>query len=325
MKNSTMTKWVASALMGAALVVAPQAVSADDAYPSKPVQLIVPYNPGGDTDLLGRLFASELEKTLGETVVVVNVAGASGSVATTKVKESDPDGYTMLFHHSGVLVSMLTGAIDFSYNDMTLLGSVGLSKGSIWVTGANSPYQDIGDVVKASKETPGSVKMGVNFGSQTHVHAVAFERAADVKLHMIDVGGIGEKIVAILGGHVDATEVQAGTVTSYLESGDMRVLGTTAGDRFEGMPDVKTFAEQGVDVAMPDRIFWVAMPAGVPQDVVDTMSKAIAEAGKSETLKAEYAKVKMTPYFLNAKETAEYLDAEYQFNDGYKEVFLSKK
>lgn len=293
-------------------------------YPSQPIQLIIPYNPGGDTDLLARIFASQLEKALDNTVVPVNVAGASGSIATTKVYQAAPDGYTMLFHHSGVLGSMLTKAIDFRFDDLTVLGSVGLSEGSIWVTAASSPYQNMEDLVKAAKANPGTVKNGINFGSQTHVHAAAFEEAAGVEMHNVDVGGIGEKIVSILGQHVDVSEVQVGAVQSYLDSGDMRALGTPAAQRFSGLPDVGTFQEQGIDVAMPDRLFWVALPPKASAEVVEKLKAALAELGKSEELATEYAKVQMTPRFLSAEETVKYLNDEYDFNSRYKEIFLSK-
>ncbi|WP_164738226.1 tripartite tricarboxylate transporter substrate binding protein [Frigidibacter oleivorans] len=315
-------KTIAAAAVPALGLLAGGAAMAQD-YPSKPIQMVIPYNPGGDTDLLGRIFASQLEAALGETVVPVNMAGASGSIATTHVYQAAPDGYTMLFHHSGVLGSMLTGAIDFSFDDLTVLGSVGLSEGSIWVTASSSPYEDMQDVVEAAKASPGTVKNGINFGSQTHVHAAAFEKAAGVEMHNIDVGGIGEKIVSILGQHVDVSEVQVGAVQSYLDSGDMRALGTPAAKRFDGLPDVATFAEQGIDVEMPDRLFWVALPPGAPDDVVETLKGALAELAGSEALKTEYAKVKMTPYFLSAEETVDYLNNEYEFNAQYKDIFLS--
>jgi tripartite-type tricarboxylate transporter receptor subunit TctC len=293
-------------------------------YPTQPIQLIIPYNPGGDTDLLARIFASQLEKALDNTVVPVNVAGASGSIATTKVYQAAPDGYTMLFHHSGVLGSMLTKAIDFRFDDLAVLGSVGLSEGSIWVTAASSPYQNMEDLVKAAKANPGTVKNGINFGSQTHVHAAAFEEAAGVEMHNVDVGGIGEKIVSILGQHVDVSEVQVGAVKSYLDSGDMRALGTPAAQRFSGLADVPTFEEQGIDVAMPDRLFWVALPPKAPADVIEKLKAALAEIGKSEELATEYAKVQMTPRFLSAEDTVKYLNDEYEFNSRYEDVFLSK-
>jgi len=322
MRMTTMKTLALAAIPALGLFTAQSTVAQD--YPTQPIQLIIPYNPGGDTDLLARIFASQLEKALDNTVVPVNVAGASGSIATTKVYQAAPDGYTMLFHHSGVLGSMLTKAIDFRFDDLAVLGSVGLSEGSIWVTAASSPYQNMEDLVKAAKANPGTVKNGINFGSQTHVHAAAFEEAAGVEMHNVDVGGIGEKIVSILGQHVDVSEVQVGAVKSYLDSGDMRALGTPAAQRFSGLADVPTFEEQGIDVAMPDRLFWVALPPKAPADVIEKLKAALAEIGKSEELATEYAKVQMTPRFLSAEDTVKYLNDEYEFNSRYEDVFLSK-
>lgn len=323
MKLTALKTLALAAIPALGLFTAGSAVAQE--YPSEPIQLVIPYNPGGDSDLVGRIFASQLERVLDSTVVPVNVAGASGSIATTKVYQADPDGYTMLFHHSGVLGSMLTKAIDFRFDDLTVLGSVGMSEGSIWVTSAGSPYQNMEDLVKAAKANPGTVKNGINFGSQTHVHAAAFEKAAGVEMHNVDVGGIGEKIVSILGQHVDVSEVQAGAVQSYLESGDMRALGTPAVQRFHGLPEVATFQEQGIDVAMPNRLFWVALPPNAPADVVEKLTAALAELGESEELATEYAKVKMTQRFLPAQETVDYLNSEFEFNSQYEEIFLSKK
>lgn len=303
----------------------PGTAEAESPYPNKAIQLVVPYNAGGDTDLVARLFANEFQKAVGQPVMVVNVAGAAGSIATTKVKNSPPDGYTMLLHHSGILASMLTGAIDFSFKDMTVLGSVGLSEGTIWVTGANSPYKDMKDLVKAAKAHPGTVKNGLNFGSQSHAHVVAFEEAAGVQLHNMDVGGIAEKTVSILGGHIDVTEVQIGAVRSYLKAGTMRALGTPADTRYSGLPDVKTFQEQGIPVAMPDRLFWVALPPNAPADVVKTLTAALKKTAASPAIKTDYDKIMITPYFKNASETVAALDHEYAFLSKYKDVFLLKK
>ncbi|MBE0530085.1 MAG: tripartite tricarboxylate transporter substrate binding protein [Rhodospirillales bacterium] len=313
---------LASAAMLAGLSTAADAA---DAYPTKAIQLVVPYNPGGDTDLLARVFAKEFEKTLGKPVVVVNVAGAAGSIATTKVKNAPADGYTVLFHHSGVLVSMITGAIDFSYKDMAVLGSVALSEGTIWVTNATSPYKDMADIAKAAKAAPETVKNGLNFGSQSHAHVVAFERAAGVRMHNMDVGGIAEKIVAILGGHIDVSEVQAGTVSSYIQAGRMRALGTPAANRFAGLPEVKTFKEQGIDITMPDRLFWLGLPPNTAADVMKTLTGALEKTAKSPDIAKDYAKIEMTPFFKSAVEATVLLDEEYKFLVEYKDVFQSPK
>lgn len=316
---------IGSLIAAAALVALPGAASAADAYPAKAIQLVVPYNPGGDTDLTARVFAKEFEAAVGQPVVVVNVAGAAGSIATTKVKNAPADGYTILFHHSGVLVSMITGAIDFSYKDLTILGSVALSEGTIWVTGAKSPYKDMSDIVKAAKAKPGTIANGVNFGSQSHVHVAAFERVTGVQLHNQDVGGIAEKIVAILGGHIDATEVQAGTVSSYLQAGSMRALGTPSADRFSGLPDVKTFKEQGIDLVVPDRLFWLGLPPNTPEDVVKVLTAALQKTANSPAIKKDFAKIEITPFFKSAADATARLDNEYKFLAEYKDVFLNAK
>ncbi|MDR1828217.1 MAG: hypothetical protein LBR29_07800 [Methylobacteriaceae bacterium] len=181
------------------------------------------------------------------------------------------------------------------------------------------------DVVKEAKAHPGTVKNGLNFGSQSHAHVIAFERTAGVELHNMDVGGIAEKIVAILGGHIEITEVQVGTVISYLQAGKMRALGTPAGNRFSGLPDVKTFKEQGIDVTMPDRLFWVGLPPNAPENVVKTLAAAFEKVAKSPNIKAEYDKILITPYFKDAAGATQYLDDEYNFLIQYKDVFQSSK
>lgn len=298
---------------------------AADAYPTKAIQVVVPYNPGGDTDLLARVFAKEFEKALGQPVVIVNVNGAAGSIASTKVKNAPADGYTLLFHHSGILVSMITGAIDFSFKDLTMVGSVALSEGTFWVTGANSPYKDMADLAKAAKANPGTVKNGLNFGSQSHAHVAAFERAAGVQLHSMDVGGTAEKIVAVLGGHIDVTEAQVGAVSSYLKAGRMRALGTPSANRFSGLPDVKTFKEQGINITMPDRLYFLALPPSTPENVVKALTAALEKTAKSPAIKTDFDKVEMTPYFKGAAETTAQLDEEYTFLSQYKDVFKTSK
>lgn len=301
------------------------AAQAAETFPTKSVQMIVPYNAGGDTDLVGRIIAKELQTAFKKPVVVVNVNGGAGSIGATKVKDSTPDGYTALFHHSGLLLSSITESIPFSYKDMTMVGSVALSEGSVWVVNSNSPYKNLQDLIKAAKEKPGTLKNGVNLGSQSHTHGVALEKAADIQLHNVDVGGIAEKNVALLGGHIDVTETQVGAVLGYLKSGRMRVIGTPAARRYAGLPDVPTFKEQGVDLTVPDRIFFITLPPNTPQAVVDAYAAALRQVSASKTTSPELDKIMITPYFRDAKETLAYLDEENAFLSQYKDILLSGK
>ena len=313
------------ALLCLSLLFTGQALAADASkYPDKPIQLIVPFSPGGDTDLAARSYAKALQGILGKAVVVVNMGGASGSIGATKVKDSAPDGYTVGFFQPTFMTTMVTGLIPFTYRDFELPGLCAKADGVLIVVRGDSPMKNVKDLVATAKKNPETVKFGINVGGFTHILGTAFERATDTKIKMISVGGVAEHTANILGGHVDIVEGFPVMLQSYLKTGRLRALGIVSDKRSPHAPDVPTFKEQGVDLAM-ERFYFMVMPKGTPKEIVDKFGAALKKATELEQTKADLDKIGLYPEYMPQEEAYKYLDGQRTFYEQFKDILSSTK
>jgi tripartite-type tricarboxylate transporter receptor subunit TctC len=277
-------------------------------YPTKPIQVVVPAGAGGDTDRNTRTTAKYLEQELGQSIVVSNVTGAGGTVASKEVLDANPDGYTVLAFHASAIINEILGLADFGYADFELAGISVLDEGNTFLVSGDSPFNNLQDLIDHAKENPKAVTIATEVGAHTHLQLLAFQEATGTELNIVDVGGASEKITALLGGHVDIVPTQLGLVKSYLESGDMKSLGILAPERLESMPDVPTFKEQGVDISI-DKLFFWAFPPGTPEDVVNEFSSALESVvTTNEEFKAEAESFVITPAFMGPEEAEKYMD-----------------
>ena len=295
-------------------------------FPSHAIQLVVPYGAGGDTDLTARIAAKGLQEALDTPVVVLNVSGASGSIGATKVKDSDPDGYTLLFYHSGLLLNTIANVIDYSYKDFTPIAGVAFNEASVWVVNPASKYKTLKDLVEDAKQHPGEINFGVGLGSQTHAHAAGFQRIAGVNFNIVDVGGIAEKNVALMGNYIAITEAPLASVKSFLDAKRMRAIAVPMAKRYKAIADVPTIKESGYDFAIKDRVYFIMAPPNTPKAIADKLTAAIKTALDKPEIQKSLDDLTMTPTFLDGpaitKELAEQSDFMMQFQD---DVIAGKK
>lgn len=297
---------------------------AQAAYPNKPIQVIVPAGAGGDTDLNCRIVGKYLEKELGQPIVVINVNGAGGSLGTRKVKDSAPDGYTALFFHPSMFLNKIMGLVDYSFQDFENAGVAVMDDTNIFVVNAASPYKNLQDVVQAAKKTPGKVKFATETGGFTHLQVLAFENEAGINLNVVDVGSAAQKIVALLGKQVDVIGISYGIIKDYVASGRFRVVGVMAEKTNPLIPEVKTFKEQGVDMAFP-KFFYYLFPKGTPQAIVSRFSSALAKVCADPALKAELNKVMVSPVYMAPAEATKYMTAQEATYIKYKDLINNAK
>lgn len=312
------------ALVCLSLLLTSQAVAADAKYPSKPIQLIVPFSPGGDTDLAARSYAKSLQSVLGQAVVVVNMSGASGSIGAAKVKDSPADGYTVGFFQPTFMTTMVTELIPFGYRDFEIPGLCAKADGVVIVVRGDSPIKNVQDLAEAARKNPGTVKFGINVGGFTHILGTAFERATGTKIKMISVGGVSEHTANILGGHVDMVEGFPVMLQSYLKAGRLRAVGIVSDKRSPHSPEVPTFKEQGVDLAM-ERFYFMTMPKGTPKEIVDAFGAALKKASELEPTKADLDKIGLYPEYMNQEDAYVYLDGQRAFYEQFKDVLSATK
>lgn len=215
------------------------------AYPNKPIKVIVPYSAGGVTDQYGRAFADAMGKKLGQSVVVENKAGANGTLGAVQMLNTDPAGYTITMIPIGVFrMPHITGAQYDPIKDLTYLGSL-VGFNYYIVVNASSPWKSIADLVEYSKRQAGPVSYGTPGAySSQHIAMAQLGEAAKVDWTHIPFKGDADAITALLGKHVQAI-VSASTVLPYVANGQMRVLASLGDKRTADLPDVPTLKEQG--------------------------------------------------------------------------------
>lgn len=277
-----------------------------DAYPNKPIEVVVPAGAGGDTDRNTRLVAKYLEKELGQPIVVTNVNGAGGSTGTKKVLDAQADGYTVLAFHNSMLLNKIMGLVEFSYSDLEIAGIGVTDLGNTFMVNSNSQFQNLNDLIEYAKQNPKKVSIATEIGGFTHLQLIALQEATGTEFNIVDVGGAAEKVTALLGGQIDIVPTSIGLVTSYMESGEFRSLGVMAEERIPSMPDVPTFKEQGVDVSFDKFFFW-GFPKGTPQDVVSKFSAALEKVSTNEELKKELDAFVVTPVYISSEEAVKHM------------------
>ncbi|MHB1011397.1 MAG: Bug family tripartite tricarboxylate transporter substrate binding protein [Desulfobacteria bacterium] len=257
--------------MALAFLMFPVASMAVDAYPSKPITAVVPFGPGGSTDLLARAVEKVWPKYSKEPLVVVNKPGGGGVVGTEGVVRSRPDGYTLYFGygsgHDVVMPSLQKMPYD-PLKDLVPVARLSIHSVVI-VTGANSPFHSIKDVVAWSKKTgkPVTTAVAVKAGA-VDLALTAFGKAAGINIVTVPFSGGAEATTALAGGHLMIGGGHPCEIMPHIKSGRFRPLAVALPQRDPSLPDVPTLREEGIDVATWGSIKGVAAPAGTPKEVV---------------------------------------------------------
>lgn len=269
----------------AALPLASQA--ADTAWPSKPVQVVVPAGAGGDTDFNARTMARYFEKLTGATMIVTNMNGGGGTIAMNKVETAKPDGNTLLFAHTGqLIVNEVSGLINYKFDDKLEISCIpAVDKSVVLVAGKESGLKTVGDIVKKSKAAPNSVIYGTEFGGFSHLQGLMFQKAAGIQMKFVDVGSASDKITSLLGGRIALASISYGAVQDYQKTGDMAMVAQYSSTPNPLLGDVKTFDEQGIKLDMT-KPYIIAFPKGTDPAIVKKMSDVMEKI----TQDPDYAK-----------------------------------
>jgi tripartite-type tricarboxylate transporter receptor subunit TctC len=265
----------------AAIVVA--AAAARAAYPDRPVKLIVPWAAGGDTDAIFRPFAQQLQKHLGQTVVVANVTGASGTAGAREAKGSPPDGYTLYAVHDYIHSTYYTGVADVSYTDFEPICSVSNTP-SVLTASPKTKWSSWQELASDAKARPGQITVGATLGSTSHFFPALIEKASGIKFKYVSYEGLAPRMNAILGGHIDLTDSNL-TQKGKVDAGQLKFLAVATDKRLTDAPNVPTLKELGVNVVYAVTR-GVMVPKGTPADII-TKLEASCQKSTSETKFAE--------------------------------------
>lgn len=242
-------------------------------FPTKEVQIIIPYAAGGATDLIFRALAATTGKYLGKAVIVVNRPGGGGTVGVVEAMKAPPDGYTLLSAITPLTILPHQVKTTFTYKDFEPVINVVKDPGMFLVR-SDSPWKSLGEFIDYAKKNPEMITVGNSgAGGGVHLIALAFEKSAGVKFNHIPFAGGGPSVTALLGGHINAVSVSPPEGIEHVKAGKLKIIALFAEKRFELFPDVPTVKEQGIDFTMGQ---WrgLAAPRGTPRDVIKKLHDA---------------------------------------------------
>lgn len=293
-------------------------------YPNGPVQIVLPAKPGGDVDSSGRLFAKDLEKYLGTTVVPVNVDGGGGNLAMKQIMDGDADGQQVINYFS-YANAVLGGKLEYAWDDIVPVACYAKNDTQILVVSKDAPYSNAQELVDYMKEHPGEVSFAVTLGSPSHYHAVAFEQASGTTFKKVDIGSGSDKVVAMLSGEVDVVSSTVGIMKDYIASGDAKVIGSLASERSDFAPDIPTLNEQGVDIGDVGFAvhYTVWVKKDTPQDIINSLASAIEQMVNDEEYQKDCENLQFTPLYMDPTKVAEYEAEYYDFLNGMADTIQS--
>ncbi|MGO4152266.1 Bug family tripartite tricarboxylate transporter substrate binding protein [Cupriavidus sp. YAF13] len=267
------------------------------AYPSKPVRLIVPFPAGGPADVLGRVVGEGLSKAWGQSVLVENKAGAAGTIGVEQAAKAAPDGYTLAVVPVGNIAvnPSLFRSLPYKAQDLVPVTMLATAQ-NVLVVGASVPAASLADLLKLAAQKPGELTFASpGAGSQAHLAGELLQLDAKVKLNHIPYKGVSPAMTDLVGGQVTMMFAQVSSALPYVKAGKLHALGVASQKRLAVMPDVPTIAEQGFPRF--EAVSWYALmaPAGTPREVIARINHQVLEVLANPALKEKLATLGMDP------------------------------
>ena len=273
----------------AAGLAAAAGLAGAQAFPTKPITMIVPFPPGGLADVVGRPVAEAMARDLGQPVVIENKGGAGGGIGMAQAAKAAPDGYTILMALSSYSVlpeadTVLGRQQMYSYASLRPIARI-TADPTVLAVRADAPWKTVKDFVEDARKRPGAINFGSsgNYGTM-HVPMEILKQVANVRMTHIPYTGAAPAVVALLGGQVDAISTGPATVLQHVKAGKIRVLGHWGTAKLETMPDVPSLKQSGYDAEYAQ---WSGLfvPAGTPEPVVQRLRAAARAAANDPKVK----------------------------------------
>jgi tripartite-type tricarboxylate transporter receptor subunit TctC len=296
---------------GAAVLPAVSGIARAQAYPSRPVHLMVGFAAGGGYDIVARLIGQWLSERLGQPFVIENRPGAGTNIATEAVVRAPPDGYTLLLIGStNAINTTFYQKLNFNFlGDITPVSSI-TQQPQAMLTNPSFPAKTIPELIAYAKANPGKVTMSSpGVGSISHLAGELFKMMAGVNLVHVPFGGNSPALTALLGGQVDVSVASLPSSIEHMRTGKLRGLGVTTAMRAEALPDVPSIGEfvTGYDVTA---WYGVGAPKGTPVDIINKLNKEISAALADPKLKARLADLGGTPFVMSPADFGKFIAQE---------------
>lgn len=285
---------------------------AQSAFPQREITIVVPFNPGGASDMTARIIAKGMEADLGKPVVVINKAGGSGGVGMSSVARGTPDGYTLTYVPVELVMHKALKLSDLEPATFDFIGQTTMVPAAVTVP-ADAPYNTIGEFLKYAQANPGKVRVGNSgAGSIWHIAASALELNQKVTFNHIPFEGAAPAVTALMGKHIEAVAVNAGEVKAGVDAGKLKILAIMTPERDPAFPKVPTLIESGIKLEFSG---WggFAAPKGTPKPVLERLSAALKKAASSEEFKTFITSRGMVVRYRSSEEFKKFADDQYVF------------
>lgn len=309
---TTLAAGAASLACPSFLVLAAGRAAAQGAFPSRPIRIVVPFTPGGGTDLVARTVAEGMARELGQPVIIDNKPGAGTVIGSDVVAKAPPDGHTLLVTTSAhainsSLVKSLPYSTEKSFADISLI-----ARGpNMLVTSPGRPYRTVQDVIDAARANPGKLNYGSSGnGTAVHLAGELFKMMARVDITHVPYRGAGPAYTDLMGGQIDLVFATAAGAGKLVESGKMRALAVTSQARSPSWPQVPTIAESGVPGYEADVWYAVFASGGTPPEVVARLNAAVRRAIDSPLFRDRVASEGLIAAPTSPEELTRYLRSE---------------
>jgi tripartite-type tricarboxylate transporter receptor subunit TctC len=299
-------------ILGVVAALAVAATAQAQSWPQKPVKFIVPFPPGGATDISARLVGQKLSEMWGQSVVIENRGGAGGGVGAAEAARATPDGYTLFFPSGSVMTANQHVYTKLDYNpekDFVPVTNV-VSGPQVLAVPANSPFKTVKDLIDAAKAQPGKLTFGhAGIGSQTHLAAENFVNSAKIDALAVPYRGEGPALVALIGGETSFALTNVAATISHISGGRLRALGVTSKTEFPQLPGIAPIAK-----TLPgfENTGWfgIVAPTGTPKAIVDKVYRDTKTALESTEMKARFYAQGLAPVGNSPDEMAKAMKEE---------------
>ena len=302
-------RWTRAAAVAASIFAMASAMA--QTYPERPLTVIVPFTPGGVSDVTARPLAAAMATHLGQSIVIDNKGGAGGAIGMAAAAKSKPDGYTLMM----ALPSMLTipisdrisgRAATFQVNQFKPIARL-TADPTVLAVRTESPWKTLADFVRDVRAKPGTVSYSTSglYGT-THVAMEILAHAANLKMVHVPYSGGGQQVTALMAGHVDATMQTPGAIAGQIAAGKLRILAALSRERVPSLPDVPTAAEQGYN---GEFYLWTGLfvPSGTPEAIVTRLRASVKEASNHAIFKTAMAGLNTPVQYLDSDDFTRFI------------------
>lgn len=313
MKKRTFLKTLIACSVAATAVSTPPAMAqAASPYPNRPINIIVPFPPGGLTDIIARRFAAHLEEETGQSVIIQNRAGASGQVGAQAVARMPADGYNLLVTATHFAISAAVRT-DLPYDPVVDFDPLAIfvTTPNILVVNSDVPVHNIKEYIEYANNKPDGISFGSSgTGGSTHLSGELLKHLTQANMHHISYKGMVPHVNDLVGGQLESGFVDPSSVNQFLDEGRLRAIGVTGSERFDILPDIPTIAEQGVEGYEATTWIALAAPAGTPEDIRAFLNKAAITSMQTSSSQEFLRQISASPSSISHAEVRDYLSAE---------------